>query len=946
MSLLVAGVFAGHVFNATALTWTGLSTVTNLWSDTNNWSPTQPLTFDYTAAFGNAGSTNVIGAVNNVVGADYTLTNLVYSAVFNGPTGAFNFDTTLINNGVTLTVKAPNTTFCLVGNATNQGAAASNYTAIVGTGRLVLGDPASPGTYTNGFLQVKQAGASGLHRAILDMSRLDNFTFAAGKFLVAANGTFGGNGDIPLGTVLLANTNVITCSAPMVTDPSDYLDEQPFTIGQSQGTASLTTATNVVLLGQQNTINADYIRIGGLKMLGQISFRPGLSNPTLKLRGADGVSRVSQIALGDHGEARTTSFVARGNLDLRGGTVDALVDVMWLGKTSWRNISTDTGGATGVLSMNAGTLDVNTLYVGWQQANTGGTVAARGTAIGVVNVFTNATLVIGTLNIGRDAGDAIGTGNGTLNINGGLVTVSGDIAENSVPPGNGTSAIVLNNGGTLNMMPLGDTVPGNITVDTLTIGSATLTNYGTLGLTTLNVQAPATEFTVYPGQALAPVAPGTVGTLTVNGNLTLASGGLRLDLNTPGVNDQINVGGVLTLGGLNTVDVSAAGGAISPGTYTVMSYSSLVGDTNNLQVSGALANSRYNFVFDTTSSIPFVNLTVSGGPTSSLTWSGDGAANLWDLHTTTNWNSHAEKFYDLDTVTFDDTGSTSPAVSLVGTLEPAGVVTVNSANNYTFSGSGKLSGSAGLTKSGTGTLTIATANDYTGDTTINTGTVLVNGALGHTTVNVNGGTLGGSGAILGPVTVQSGAFLAPGASIGTLTIGNNLVLADGSTSVFEANMDTPAHDQVVGLTTVTYGGTLSLVLSGRPVAVTDTFKLFSATTAATAFSTPYGGAFSSILPATPGPAGLAWNTNSLPIDGTLRVVSTAPTSMTLQQSGNQFTLSWAPDHVGWRLQTQINPAGVGLTTNWVDLAGFTTTNSVSVTVNPTNGSVFYRLVYP
>src|ERR1017187_4907033 len=211
MFLVVAGVFAGHVFNATALTWTGLSTVTNLWSDTNNWLPTQPLTFDYTAAFGNAGSTNVIGAVNNVVGTDYTLTNLVYSAVFNGPTGAFNFDTTLINDGVTLTVKAPNTTFCLVGNATNQGAAASNYTAIVGMGRLVLGDPASPGAYTNGFLQVKQAGASGLHRAILDMSRLDNFTFAAGKFLVAANGTFGGNGDIPLGTVLLANTNVITC---------------------------------------------------------------------------------------------------------------------------------------------------------------------------------------------------------------------------------------------------------------------------------------------------------------------------------------------------------------------------------------------------------------------------------------------------------------------------------------------------------------------------------------------------------------------------------------------------------------------------------------------------------------------------------------------------------------------------------------------------------------
>jgi hypothetical protein len=943
MFLVVAGVFAGHVFNATALTWTGLSTVTNLWSDTNNWLPTQPLTFDYTAAFGNAGSTNVIGAVNNVVGTDYTLTNLVYSAVFNGPTGAFNFDTTLINDGVTLTVKAPNTTFCLVGNATNQGAAASNYTAIVGMGRLVLGDPASPGAYTNGFLQVKQAGASGLHRAILDMSRLDNFTFAAGKFLVAANGTFGGNGDIPLGTVLLANTNVITCSAPMVTDPSDYLDEQPFTIGQSQGSQSLTTATNVVVLGQENTINADYLRIGGLKMLGQMNFRPGLVNPKLKLRAADGVSRLPRIVLGDATEARTVSFTCRGNLDLRGGTVDALVNEMYLGKNGWRGpadggAGDDTGGGTGTLTLGGGTFDVTTLNIGCQQGDN------HGPAGGTVTVFTNASLVVGTLNIGAKAGTVgLGTATGTLVINGGLVTVSGNLVENDAPGANGTSLLVITNNGTLNMMPLGDTVLGDITVDTLKIGSATLTNYGTLGLSTLNVLAPATEFTVYPGQALAPIAKGVVGTLTVNGNLTLASGGLRFDLNAPGVNDLINVTGILTLGGLNTVDVSAAGGTITPGTYTVMSYGTLVGDTNNLQVTGALANSRYSFSFDT-SAVPFVNLTVSGA-TTSLTWSGDGVANVWDLHNSLDWNGNTEKFYDIDAVTFDDS-STNQVVTLTGTLVPTGV-TVGGTKSYSFGGSGKISGTSGLVNNGSGTLTVLTTNDYTGDTTFNAGGLLVNGALGFTVVTINSGAaLGGTGTILGLVTVNPGATFSPGASIGTLTISNNLVLADGSTSVFEANMNTLAYDQVVGLTKVTCGGTLSLVLSGRPVAVTDTFKLFSATTVATAFSTPYGGAFSNILPATPGPAGLAWNTNSLPIDGTLRVVSTAPTSMTLQQTGNQFTLSWPPDHVGWRLQTQINPAGVGLTTNWVNVAGFATTNSVTVTVNPTNGSVFYRLVYP
>ena len=946
MFLLVASIFAGHVFNASALNWTGLSTLTNLWSDTSNWAPTQPLTFDNQAIFGDAGATNVLGAVNNVVDADHVLTNLAYSALFNGPTAAFNFDTTLLNPGVTLTVRSSNSTFMYVGTGVDNGAAATNYMTILGSGRLVLGDPASPSTYSNGFLQVKQASAtSGNHRAVLDMSGLDTFTFAAGKFLVAANGTFGGAGDRVQGSVILAKTNVITCSAPFVTDPSEYLNEQPFTIGQSQGSQSAATFTNVVLLGQENTINADYLRIAGLKMNAQISFRPGLINPTLKLRAADGVSRVPRIVVGDATEARVVSFNCRGHLDLR-GTVDALVQDMFIGKNGWRGpadggAGDNTGGALGVMTLAGGTFDVTTLSIGCQQGDN------AGTATGTVNVFTNATLVVGNLNIGSEAGTAgAGTGNGRLFINGGLVKVSGNLVENNAPGANGSSLLVITNNGTLNMMPLGDTVPGDITVDTLTIGSATLTNYGTLGLSTLNVLVPATEFTVYPGQALAPVAPGAVGTLTVNGNLTLASGKLRLDLNAPGVNDLINVTGILTLGGLNTVDVSAAGGTITPGSYTVMSYATgLVGDTNNLQVTGALGNSRYTFVFDT-NTVPLVNLTVGGGPASSLTWSGDGSANLWDLHTTTNWNSHTERFYDLDTVAFDDAGSTSPAVSLVGTLEPAGVVTVNSAHNYTFSGSGKISGSAGLTKSGTGSLTVATTNDYTGDTTINAGAVLVNGALGNTTVNVLGGTLGGSGTILGPVSVQSGGVFAPGASIGTLTISNNLVLADGSTSVFEANMDTLAYDRVVGLTKVTCGGTLSLVLSGRPVAVTDTFKLFSATTVATAFSSPYGGAFSSILPATPGPAGLAWNTNSLPIDGTLRVVSTATTSMTLQQSGDQFTLSWPADHVGWRLQRQVNPPGVGLTANWVDVSGSTTTSSVTVTVNPANGSVFYRLVFP
>jgi hypothetical protein len=46
------------------------------------------------------------------------------------------------------------------------------------------------------------------------------------------------------------------------------------------------------------------------------------------------------------------------------------------------------------------------------------------------------------------------------------------------------------------------------------------------------------------------------------------------------------------------------------------------------------------------------------------------------------------------------------------------------------------------------------------------------------------------------------------------------------------------------------------------------------------------------------------------------------------------------------VQAQTNPPGSGLCTNWVNVAGTGSANSYTTTLDPTNGSVFYRLVYP
>jgi fibronectin-binding autotransporter adhesin len=100
-----------------------------------------------------------------------------------------------------------------------------------------------------------------------------------------------------------------------------------------------------------------------------------------------------------------------------------------------------------------------------------------------------------------------------------------------------------------------------------------------------------------------------------------------------------------------------------------------------------------------------------------------------------------------------------------------------------------MSGSGSITKVGGGTTTLTAANTYTGTTTVQAGTLLVNGTLqaggGDVTVNA-GGTLGGSGgAINRNVTINGGGTIRPGASPGILNVGGAVALAAAANHGFE-----------------------------------------------------------------------------------------------------------------------------------------------------------------
>ena len=176
-------------------------------------------------------------------------------------------------------------------------------------------------------------------------------------------------------------------------------------------------------------------------------------------------------------------------------------------------------------------------------------------------------------------------------------------------------------------------------------------------------------------------------------------------------------------------------------------------------------------------------------------------------------------------------------------------------NNLSTTFDGMISGGAqnSLTKVGIGTLTLTNgANTYSGGTNVNQGTLVVSNTSGFGAggpIQVNTGTLGGSGTVLGPVTIAGrGAFLAPAHGtnqLATFTIQNPLTLKSGANYKYgiKANGNRIQADKVVaGGVTIESGATFSLraTIQGEPAPGT-TLVAISNTSAA-----PIAGSFTNL----------------------------------------------------------------------------------------------------
>ena len=283
---------------------------------------------------------------------------------------------------------------------------------------------------------------------------------------------------------------------------------------------------------------------------------------------------------------------------------------------------------------------------------------------------------------------------------------------------------------------------------------------------------------------------------------------------------------------------------------------------------------------------------------------------------------------------------------------------------------GVIGGSGNLIVNGTLPLVISSASTYTGNTLVNSGILELGFGFGadgsilnssniiiaanamvdasqesdQTLTVPSGQNLLGNGSINGNVTINgtisAGTNLT---STGTLTVSNNLTLQGNA--LIKLNPGAATNDLIsVPAGAITYGGTLTLANVSGSYAVGNNFQIFSGAS--------YSGAFSSIIPATPG-NGLAWNTNNLATTGILSIVPGAVvsqpgiTSITL--SGSQLVISGTNGAAGQQYNVLESTNLLTPLANWTPISTNTFSGSafsVTNTVNPHAPQNFYLLRLP
>jgi len=633
---------------------------------------------------------------------------------------------------------------------------------------------------------------------------------------------------IPSGVTLTVSGNVsingqgsvdaLTTVAAMTDAGTFVVNGTTFNVANNGSAASSALATldlsglsNFVYNASGGTINVASTganRPGGLLILAGVSnnitanninfFTPNVSNggngsSGIKFGSGTNIVNVGTFVIVQGKHTGVVQFnTVNGGLRIRGlsGNSD---DTSRGAITIANRNSTGTGNTSGTLSLNGHPVDikVSTLTMG-QDAQTGGNSATgflsfnQGTfdattinmaivgngavtgGTGLISVGTAGTLVANSISLVNQTAGAGGAGT-LLVTNGGVLVCSNNIIKSTAA---GTGTIVVTNSSRLTM--LGGPVGSSATpIDTVTLNGATV------------------EFAVANGVT----------------NLVATT------LNDGGTASTVNILAVPTVLGYPTqFPLIKYGGAAIGGGFN-MNLGTLPGTFQGYISNDAVAT---------------VWLVITNGPAvaKNIVWQGTVTTGDWNT-STANWsNGSAVAYAEGDFVTFDDTAATN-VVNLPANRSPGGF-TNNSTANYTIVGSG-ITGSASLSKQGSGTLTLDnTGNTFSGGTTISGGTLQsgnndANGSLPSGAIADNGtlafnrtdnfttaNAVSGSGAVL---HLGSGTNTVSGVN----SYGGNTLISGGVVRISNAGAATGNSSLgsiAGGSVTITNGGTLDLSANG------------------------------------------------------------------------------------------------------------------------------------
>ncbi len=278
--------------------------------------------------------------------------------------------------------------------------------------------------------------------------------------------------------------------------------------------------------------------------------------------------------------------------------------------------------------------------------------------------------------------------------------------------------------------------------------------------------------------------------ITTARGVTLNAGGGTFDTDADlTLNGTVGGAGALTKTGSATLALTgtnnyAGGTVINGGTIQVAADTNLGNAAGALTVNGGTLHSTGSFT-----TARDVTLNAGGGTfdtdgLTTLTLAGAiGGAGALDKDGAGTLVLTADNSYAGGTTIAGGTlqlGNGGANGAITGDVVDNGALVFNRGDTYGFAG--LVSGTGGLEQIGTGTTILTADNSYAGDTTVQAGTLIVDGdqsaATGFTTVEA-GSVLGGTGTIGGDVTVQDGAALNPsdpGTTPGTLTINGSLAL--------------------------------------------------------------------------------------------------------------------------------------------------------------------------